>query len=82
MLDNMHVEVRARKLPAAALDVVRPLARRSGYGHSNNGALRFALQLGAAAATANPETPLHAIVNSVSLRGPVVRPSAERFEFP
>jgi hypothetical protein len=82
MVDNSLVEVRARGLGAGALDVIRPLARRAGYGHTNNGAVRFAVQLGAACANAAPDAPLHVILNTVSLCGPVVRPPGERFNFP
>lgn len=82
MLDNMVVEVRARQLPAAALDLVRPLARRCGYKHTNNDVVRFVVRLGAAIATADPDTPLGIILNTVSLRGPVVRSPGARFVFP
>ena len=68
------IEVRARRLPAEALDAIRPLARRCGFRHNLNDIVRFAAELAAAVANSNADDPAEAIVNRISRRGPVQLP--------
>ncbi len=74
MHNALLIEVRARRVPAASLDALRPLAARCGYRRTDNDLVRFAVQLAAELAKDDAVGGLLAAINRVSRVGQVTLP--------
>ncbi len=82
MPNRDFLDVRVRQLPAEALDVLRPIARRYGYRHTHCDVLRFAVRVATVLAQASDQTPAAELWARVRPKPPPQPASGPLGDFP